>query len=64
MSFLKKALAFTTALSALGGAYAKLNTSTSNNVVVYWGLYLPSHLRKHSPDCSFKAKIPSTDRAN
>lgn len=40
MSFLKKVLAFSTALASLGGVYGKLDTSTINNVVVYWGMYI------------------------
>ncbi|RAL01952.1 glycoside hydrolase family 18 protein [Aspergillus ibericus CBS 121593] len=37
MTFLKNLLAFSMGLASLGGAYAKLDLSSSNNVVVYWG---------------------------
>lgn len=39
MTFLQKALAFTTVLASLGEAYAKLDVSSGSNVVVYWGMY-------------------------
>lgn len=38
MSFFAKALAVTAALSSIGGAYAKLDLKSSDNVVVYWGM--------------------------
>lgn len=38
MSFFTKALAVTAALSSIGGAYAKLDLKSSDNVVVYWGM--------------------------
>ncbi|GAQ43847.1 hypothetical protein AtubIFM56815_008245 [Aspergillus tubingensis] len=37
MTLLKNILAFSMGLASLGGAYAKLDLSSSNNVVVYWG---------------------------
>ncbi|EAU31232.1 hypothetical protein ATEG_08059 [Aspergillus terreus NIH2624] len=37
MPFMKNLLALSAGLVSLGGAYAKLDLSTSNNVVVYWG---------------------------
>lgn len=39
MTLLKNILAFSMGLASLGGAYAKLDLSSSNNVVVYWGEY-------------------------
>lgn len=37
MPFMKNLLALSAGLASLGGAYAKLDLATSNNVVVYWG---------------------------
>ncbi|KAL4894542.1 glycoside hydrolase superfamily [Aspergillus ambiguus] len=37
MPSLQKLLAISAGLTSIGGAYAKLDLSTSNNVVVYWG---------------------------
>lgn len=39
MSFFTKALAVTVALSSIGGAYAKLDLKSRDNVVVYWGMF-------------------------
>ncbi|PLB51890.1 class III chitinase [Aspergillus steynii IBT 23096] len=37
MSFLKNILALSMGMASLGGVYAKLDLSSSSNVVVYWG---------------------------
>lgn len=37
MSFLKKVLALSLGIASLGEVYAKLDLSSSSNVVVYWG---------------------------
>lgn len=39
MSFFQRALGVTAALASVRGAYAKLDLSQRDNVVVYWGMY-------------------------
>lgn len=39
MSFFTRALALTAALTSVGGAYAKLDLDSRDNVVVYWGMF-------------------------
>ncbi|KAI9933283.1 hypothetical protein ASPWEDRAFT_601856 [Aspergillus wentii DTO 134E9] len=37
MSFLQKAISFAAVFASLGGAYAKLDLSSTSNVAMYWG---------------------------
>lgn len=63
MYLAKSILAFTMAAASLGGAYAKLDLSSTSNVVVYWGAYNKTSLSwiLLTPPCglgqnSFKGK--------
>lgn len=63
MYFTKSLLALAMAAASLGGAYAKLDLSSTSNVVVYWGMFNKTTLRWIilTPPCvlgqnSFKGK--------